>query len=621
MNTIITQRVDALRGWMHAYSSESNHIGAYIVDTTDPHNDEYIPDHWKCREWLTGFTGSAGVAVVTPDAAALWTDSRYWLQAAEQLAGTPFTLMREGQEGVPSPKEWIEAAMHRYEATAGADAPAFTVAFPKDMANARAVGTCDALSADGLLDQVLPLDAFADIWTDRPTLPAAPISVQPLEWAGMEVKEKLDLIRVDVKRALEEKVAEADRSLCHHVVFSNLSNVAWTLNLRGADIEFNPVFLAYLAYDTARDAFTLFTHGETLTPEAARQLSEAGVEVRPYAEALTLAKGGLLGMPDDSFNYVFANDDVCLLTIPNPITPRRQTKNGAEREGFRRAMLHDGIAMVRFLRWLDGEVESGASLTELSVSERLTAFRAEQDGFTGLSFENISAYGAHGAIVHYEPTPETDIPLERHGLLLLDSGGQYESGTTDITRTIPLGPLTDEERRVYTLVLKGHLALARMHFPEGTTGLQLDTVARADLWAAGYDYGHGTGHGVGSRLCVHEGNYQIRKDSGRACTLKPFHAGMTVTDEPGVYVEGRFGVRIENTLLCVPAEETPFGRFLRFETLTLCPYDLRPVDRSLLTPPEVAQINAYHALVRERLMPHLADEADRRWLEAATEAI
>ena len=619
----ITERVEALRQWMRKHSDESNYIGAYIIDTTDPHSDEYIPPHWKCREWITGFNGSAGVAIVTLHDAALWTDSRYWLQAAEQLKHTPFKLMAEGKEGVPSPEDWVREKMQEYEQSQGGaeGAPNFTIAFPKDMANDRAVGLCDALSAEGELNEVFPLDAFEEIWTDRPGLPAEPIEVQPLAYAGMDVAGKLQLIREDVKQALREKVAEADMHLCKHVVFSNLSNVAWALNLRGNDIEFNPVFLAYLAYNTETDNFTLFTHTETLTPSAKAQLDEAHVELKPYADALQMSESGILGMPEDSFNYVFANDNVCIFTLPNPITPRRQIKCEAEIAGFRKAMLQDGVAMVRFLRWLDERLKSDEELTELSVSARLTAFRAEQPDFKGLSFENIAAYAAHGAIVHYEPSAETDIPLQPEGLLLLDSGGQYESGTTDITRTLALGPLTDEERRVYTLVLKGHLALAHMHFPEGTTGLQLDTAARYDLWAAGYDFGHGTGHGVGSRLCVHEGDYQIRKDSGRKCTLRPFHAGMTVTDEPGIYVTGQFGVRIENTLLCVPSRTTPFGRFLRFDTLTLCPYDMRPVDLSMLTDKEVKQINEYHDVVRSQLLPLLADEADRKWLLAATRPV
>ena len=324
---------------------------------------------------------------------------------------------------------------------------------------------------------------------------------------------------------------------------------------------------------------------------------------------------------------VQASGSVCLDVPALPAAPLesevarwRAVKSSAEAEGFRQAMLRDGVALVQFLRRLDEQMAAGDCPTEMEVDAQLTALRAAQPGFRELSFATIAGYAAHGAIVHYEAEPATDVRLKPEGLLLLDSGAQFDCGTTDITRTLALGPTTDEERRVYTLVLKGHLALARLRFPEGTTGLQLDTAARQPLWAEGYDFGHGTGHGVGSHLCVHEGPHQIRKNL-RACTLIPFGPGLTVTDEPGIYVEGRFGVRIENVLLCQPAGETPFGRFLGFETLTLCPYDLRPLDRSLLTPEEAAQINAYHTEVRTRLLPLLTDEADRQWLRRATEPL
>ena len=307
-------------------------------------------------------------------------------------------------------------------------------------------------------------------------------------------------------------------------------------------------------------------------------------------------------------------------TFHSPVEMWRAVKSEQEQEGMRRAMVQDGVAMVKFLRWLDERMEREEEVTELSVDEKLTALRAEQPEFEGLSFGTIAAFGAHGAIVHYEADEHSSVRLPAHGLLLLDSGGQYLSGTTDLTRTIALGGLTQEEREVYTLVMKGHLRLAHMKFPVGTTGLQLDTAARIDLWAQGYDFGHGTGHGVGAHGCVHEGPHQIRKNV-RPCTLVPFTAGMTVTDEPGIYVEGRFGVRIENTLLCQEAEETPYGRFLQFETLTLCPYDLQAVDRSLLSPEEMEQINAYHARVRSAIMPLLTDDADRIWLAKKTAAV
>lgn len=602
---------------MAQHSNASQTLSAYIIDTIDPHNNEYIPDHWKGREWLSGFTGSAGVLIVTQDEAALWTDSRYWLQAAEQLAGSPITLMCDGKEGVPSPEAWVKERILR-DMEAGKPGP--VVGFPKDMANGCALSVCDCLHAEGLLDQVVAEDALGDIWPSRPALPKGEIYVQDEAYTGMGVREKLDLIRADIRHELADKLSDDDLPLCHHIIFSNLSNIAWTLNLRGCDIAFNPVFLAYLAYHTADDSFTLYTHGETLTPEAKARLDEAGVAVEPYDAVMQLCREGLLGMPSDSFNYLFSNEDVCIFTIDNPITPKRQIKCDAECEGFRSAMLQDGVAMVQFLRWLD-ERTPGERLTECSVAQHLEALRSARPGYMGLSFETIAAYAAHGAIVHYEPTPETDVELLSEGLLLLDSGAQFAGGTTDITRTIALGEPTDEERKVYTLVLKGHLALACMHFPQGTTGLQLDTAARAALWQYGYDFGHGTGHGVGSHLCVHEGDYQIRKDSGRACVLKPFKPGMTVTDEPGVYLEGRFGVRIENVLLCVPDRTTECGDFLRFETLTLCPYDLRAVDFSLLDDGEIEQINSYHRMVRERLMPLLDNAADREWLHAHTEPV
>ncbi len=588
----ITERVEKLREWM-----KSQGLDAYWVPTADPHNDEYIPAHWMCREWLTGFTGSAGLAVVTLTEALLWTDSRYWLQAEEQLAGTPFKVMREGDPNVTPPAEWLAQAI-------GHEPFTYVVGTPPDMVTAETDRTFDNL---GLTLQTFAPDPFDALWTDRPALPAAPITVQDAEWTGLSVNDKL--LRTAQWLNLHLK---AD---CY--LFNDLSDIAWLLNLRGADIPFNPVFVAYLIYNREGCKFTLFTHTETLLPEARAQLDEAGVGLAPYEET-----------PEFCCTHrVQASASVCMampLTHDEPLESEvpawRATKTQAEAEGFRQAMLRDGVALVQFLRRLDEQMASGHCPTEMEADAQLTALRAAQPGFRELSFATIAGYAAHGAIVHYEATPETDARLKPEGLLLLDSGAQYDCGTTDITRTIALGPVTDEERRVYTLVLKGHLALARLRFPWGTTGLQLDTAARQPLWAAGYDFGHGTGHGVGSHLCVHEGPHQIRKNY-RACTVIPFEPGLTVTDEPGIYVEGRFGVRIENVLLCRPAGETPFGRFLDFETLTLCPYDLRPVYRTLLTPEEVRQINDYHAEVRTRLLPLLTDEADRQWLARATEPL
>lgn len=599
----VSERVRILRHWMATHHDGERPVGAYIVPTADPHHDEYIPPHWMCREWLTGFTGSAGTAVVTADSAALWTDSRYWLQAAGQLEGTPFRLMREGADGVPTIGEWIAAQA----AFAGSqpDAPAPVVGVSVDSFSAREAAD---LSMHGLtVADSLP-DAFDEIWTGRPAIPAAPIHVQKAEFAGQTAGEKL--------RRLRQWTGCIAASMDY--LFADLADIAWALNLRGADIPYNPVFVAYLVYRRATDDFLLFTHTESVTPEARARLSEAGVQLAPYEEALPYCRCHTVGCDPATATLLLRS--VCTPSEPSPLAGWRAVKNEAEADGFRRAMERDGVAMVRFLRSFGERMEAGEPLTEMSVDRCLTALRAEQPGYEQPSFATIAACGPHGAIVHYEAEPATDALLPRKGFLLLDSGAQYDCGTTDITRTVALGDLTYEERLVYTLVLKGHLRLARMRFPEGTTGLQLDLAARQDLWARGYDFGHGTGHGVGAHLCVHEGPHQIRKNL-RDCTLVPFRPGMTVTDEPGVYVEGSFGVRIENTLLCVPAGETAYGRFLRFEPLTLCPYDLRPVMRPLLTAAEVEQINAYHAEVRSRLLPLLSDEADRRWLANATRSI
>ena len=588
----ISQRVADLRQWMR-----DRQMVAYVVPTADPHNDEYIPAHWMTREWITGFTGSAGLAVVTLDHAALWTDSRYWLQAEAELKDSPYTLMRDGENGVPAPYAWLKEVL--------TDSPSGAVCCPGDVLSAQ----MQAEAAEAGIDLQPGTDAFDDLWPARPALPEGRIDVQTMAYAGLSVPEKLDRVRHALNGHLDGRI----------YVFNDLSDIAWLLNLRGEDIPYNPVFVSYLTYDAAADRFTLFTHTETLTDEACRSLEEAQVGCEAYDRLASSLRGKAKTMDFASASCLLfeAATDTFL---PTPVTAWRAVKNEAEQAGFREAMQRDGVAMVQFLHWLDEAMARGERVTEMSVDARLTAYRQAQPGFKDLSFATIAGFADHGAIVHYEADEATDAVLEPRSLLLLDSGGQYDCGTTDITRTIALGTLTEEEKRVYTLVFKGHLALARMHFPEGTTGLQLDTAARADMWAAGYDFGHGTGHGVGSHLCVHEGPNQIRKNV-RACTLNPYQAGMTVTDEPGIYVAGRFGVRIENTLLCVPGRTTDFGRFLQFENLTLCPYDLRPVDWTMLNDVERKQINTYHSLVRERLLPLLTDEGDRRWLEQATRTI
>ncbi len=599
-NDTVTARVEALRQWM-----EQEGLGCFIVPTTDPHDSEYTPAHWKAREWLSGFTGSAGTALVTPDEALLWTDSRYFLQAGQQLAGTPFRLMRDGLPDTPSIREWLQA-----------HAPGLG-----RVGYVAATATCTLrdewlAGLESSLDSVACKDdPFDLLWTDRPPVPSEPLEVVPAELAGRDARTKL--------RELYAAAARGE-GRGHALLLNDLSEIAWTLNLRGNDIEYNPLFVSYLLVEAG--GATLFTDPRHLTDAVREYLAACGVAVAGYdgwRQALTaLPSGTLLHLPS-GMNLAVAGlcrqAGVSTQVEASPVPPRRAVKTPEEQDGFRRAMVRDGVALVRFLRWLDEAVPAG-HVTELDVDRRLTALRAEQPGFRGLSFPTIAGYGPHGAIVHYEADAATAATLRPEGLLLLDSGAQYEYGTTDITRTIALGPVTEEERHVYTLVLKGHIGLSRCRFPEGTTGLELDLAARQDMWREGYDFGHGTGHGVGFHLCVHEGPHQIRKDC-RACTLVPFRAGMTVTDEPGIYVAGRFGVRIENTLLAVPGIETEFGRFLEFEPLTLCPIDMRPADPGLLTRDERIWINGYHATVRERLMPLLDDEGDRRWLENATQPI
>ena len=577
MKPHINDPAEALRKWM-----QGEGIDIFIIPTLDPHNSEYVPEHWKCRQWLTGFTGSAGTALVTAREALLWTDSRYWLQAAEQLSGTPFTLMREGEDCDLT--AWLQEALKV--------SPTLHIGFAPDMMTPESYSQWLAPLALEPSQTVCTADPFALLWDGRPALSTAPAEIMPDEVAGRSAADKL--------LALTEWLAQ------HHkdrLFITELSEICWTLNLRGDDIPYNPFVIAFLEVRTSAP-HRLFIHQPKITPAVEDHPKALHVDIPPYDEGLQLQLAALREPVAES-----------------PVAAWRALKNPVEREGMRRAHVLDGVAMVRFMAWLERSMAEGRTdITEMEADRQLTALRSEHPDFLGLSFETIAAYGPHGAIVHYEATPETDARLEPHGLLLLDSGGQYTCGTTDITRTVALGTPTPEERRVYTLVLKGHLQLAHAIFPDGTTGLQLDTYARAAMWREGYDYGHGTGHGVGHRLGVHEGPLQIRKNL-RACTTLPFHAGQTITDEPGIYIPGAFGVRIENLLLATEGPETPFGKFLRFDNLTLCPYDLKPVDFDLLTPQERQWLNLYHAHVREILMPLLHHETERQWLDQATRPI
>lgn len=598
---MITQRLRDVRAWMG-----KEKLDALIVFTSDPHNGEYIPERWKLREWLTGFTGSAGTAVVTAEEARLWTDSRYFIQAAEQLNGTPFALMKEGADGVPDAGQWLA---ERLETGA-------RVGFVGEQAPLALIEHLQTADAP-LLEWVNCADPFDALWPQRPTLPLEPLRLQATEFAGRRASVKM----TDIMQAVESSTG------CDCFLMSDLAEIAWTLNLRGSDVEYNPVFVAYLLLERGRA--TLFADRRKVDAGIAEYLAGEHVSVAGYGELheklrLCGQSGFCVGVPH-TINYgtvdFMRRENIKYQSCPSPAEILKAVKNEAELAGMRQAMERDGVAFVKFRRWLDEKAAQGLDgLTETGIDRKLTSLRSEQPGFEGLSFATIAGYAAHGAIVHYEAEADTDATLRPEGLLLLDSGAQYAGGTTDITRTIALGPVTEEERRVYTLVLKGHIALAQCRFPTGTTGLQIDLAARYAMWQEGYDFGHGTGHGVGAHLCVHEGPHQIRKNR-RDCTLVDLRPGMVVTDEPGIYVEGRFGVRIENTLAVRKAASTPFGHFLEFEPLTLCPIDLAPVEKDLLTAAEKAWINEYHRTVRIRLMPLLTDEADRRWLEEATRPI
>ncbi len=589
----INLRVEELREVMRR-----EHLDAFVFPSTDPHNGEYVPAHWEGRKWISGFDGSAGTAVVTMDAAALWTDSRYFLAAEEQLAGTEFVLMKEGIEGVPTISEWLGMKL--------ADATSPEVGIDGMTSNYNMVTALkNALKNEGGITLRTNFDPLDQIWKDRPAVPANQVEIHPLEFAGESCSSKLRRLREVLK------THHADGALV-----STLDDIAWILNLRGSDVHCNPVFVAYLLVTSS--GATLYINKDKLTADVCDYLEGEGVGVEDYDDVVkgVGSYGGYNILVDpNQLNDTIYTQFRCpeIIEAPCPVSAMKAVKNPIEVEGFRHAMLRDGVALVKFFRWLKGAVAAGGQ-TEMSIDEKLTALRAEQPLFRGISFDTIAGYQAHGAIVHYEATPETDAVLKPEGLILIDSGAQYQDGTTDITRTVALGPVTDEQRKVYTLVLKGHIELEMLKFPDGASGTQLDAVARMDMWRAGMNFRHGTGHGVGSFLNVHEGPHQIRMEWKPA----PIKEWMTVTDEPGLYLAGKFGVRTENTLLVVPYMTTEFGKFLQFEPLTLCPIDTEPIIVEMLSDEELAWFNGYHARVREKLLPMLDDEQDRRWLIEAT---
>lgn len=595
MENVINDRLASLREVMRR-----EHLAAFIFPSTDAHQSEYVAAHWQGREWISGFNGSAGTVVVTLTSAALWTDSRYFLAAEEQLKGTEYQLMKLKIEGTPTIAQWLAQEL------ADVESPEVGI---DGMVNSYHSAT--ALISDlrklGGISVRTNFDPLSIVWKNRPAIPQNPVEIQPMEYAGESVSSKITRIR----KALRELHADG-------MLVSALDDIAWTLNLRGTDVHCNPVFVSYLLISS--DEVKLFVDEEKVSAEVRSYLQENGISLYIYnkvEEALRNYSEYNILLDGDETSYYLWKTVKCqeIVAATSPIPAMKAVKNATEIQGYRNAMLRDGVAMVKFLMWLKPAVEAGGQ-TEISIDKKLTSLRAEQPLFRDISFDTIAGYAAHGAIVHYEATPETDIPLKPEGLILIDSGAQYQDATTDITRTIALGPVTEEMKHIYTLVLKAHIQLELVKFPDGASGTQLDAVGRECMWREGLNFLHGTGHGVGSYLNVHEGPHQIRMEWMPA----PLRSGMTLTDEPGLYLAGKFGVRTENTVLITDYKKTEFGKFLQIEPLTLCPIDTTPIDTNIMLPEEIDWLNQYHQKVYEKLAPYLS-ETEKKWLRNATKAI
>lgn len=573
-------------------------IQAFIIPSTDPHLSEYVAPHWKSREWISGFTGSAGTVVITEKKAGLWTDSRYFLQAAEQLQESGIDLYKEMLPETPSITKFLSDELQPGESV-GIDGKMFSVEQVESMQA--------ELSAKNIQIVFCP-DPMDELWENRPPMPESPAFVYDIKYAGKSCSEKIAAIRTELKK----KSAES-------VMLSALDEIAWTLNLRGNDVHCNPVVVSYLLI-TEKKA-VLFIAPEKVTEEVRNYLEEQQIEIQNYSDTeiylSDLNSSSILMNPAKTNYSVFSsvNPQCRIIRGEAPVALLKAIRNEQEIKGIHAAMQRDGVALVKFLRWLESAVPSGTE-TELSIDRKLHAFRATQDLYAGESFDTIAGYKEHGAIVHYSATEESNATLHPKGFLLLDSGAQYLDGTTDITRTIALGELTTEEKTDYTLVLKGHIALAMAVFPSGTRGAQLDVLARMPLWSHKMNFLHGTGHGVGHFLSVHEGPQSIRMNEN-PIVLQP---GMVTSNEPGVYKGGSHGIRTENLTLVCSAGEGLFGEYLKFETITLCPICKKGIIKELLTADEVDWLNNYHQQVYEKLSPKLNEE-EKAWLKEATAAI
>jgi Xaa-Pro aminopeptidase len=595
---MIRDRINALRNLM-----QKNKIQAYLVPSTDPHQNEYLPARWERRKWISGFTGSAGELAVTRYKAGLWTDSRYFLQAEQQLKGTSIRLFKIGVPEIPSLMEWLKTELKAGE----------RVGIDPQLISYQEYQKLDSYLRSWKINLTAVSPNLVDkIWPDQPAFPESAVQPHALKYAGQSTAKKLHQLREKMKQA----------GAAAHVI-TTLDANAWLFNIRGRDIEYNPLVICY-SIITPRQAM-LFIPLNKVSLRVKKQLGSQ-VKIYPYQQfafwlkKLSSQKIKIWIDPATVSWWVVDSlkKKVELFFKESPITHLKAVRNKIQIAGLKAAQLRDGVAMVKFLCWLQQEI-SRKPITELSAAEKLYQFRSEQDLFQGLSFQTISAYREHGAIVHYSATAETDIPLKRTGIYLIDSGAHYQDGTTDITRTIALGKPTRRQRELFTRVLQGHIQLATACFPSGTAGNQLDTLARKPLWDAGLNYGHGTGHGIGSYLNVHEGPQAISYYRGIGVALEP---GMVISNEPGYYQTGEYGIRIENLILTVVYEKSssPGSEFLTFETVTWCPIDLTLVDPSRLNASEISWLNHYHRQVRIKLTPFL-NRKEAQWLERATRAI
>lgn len=590
----VKERLSALRSLM-----KEKNVDAYLVPTDDFHGSEYVGDYFKCRKYITGFTGSAGTAVITQDMAGLWTDGRYFIQAAQQLEGTTVTLFKMGEPDVPTVHEFLKDKL----------ADGMCLGFDGRTVNATEADELKNLLSEKNIRFSVDDDLIGEIWTDRPALSCKPVIELDVKWAGES--------RADKCRRIREKMTEKHADT---FVLTSLDDIAWLLNIRGNDIHCCPVVLSYLVM--TEKEILLFANKKAFDKNVLEALEKDGVVLKPYDDIYQYVKT----IPGDSTVLLSRNSANSRLvnSIPSEVTVideenltllPKAIKNSTEVENERIAHIKDGVAVTKFMYWLKTNVGK-TPVTELSAEEKLFSFRKEQENFLDNSFDPIISYGVHAAIVHYSATPETDIPMEPRGMVLCDTGGHYLEGTTDVTRTIVLGPVTDKEKQYFTTVLRGHLNLSDVKFRYGCSGQNLDYIAREPLWKQGEDYNHGTGHGVGYLLNVHEGPNSFRWKSASAV----MEEGMIISNEPGYYVENEFGIRHENLIVCKKAEKTSFGQFMYFENLTMVPFDLDAVDPNLMNEHERNLLNEYHAQVYKNISPYLNDE-EREWLREATREI